>query len=63
MILPNLPDVLRQRIADEIAEQSRQIANGAAADHADYKHRVGQIRGLGRVIEILDDITTDKERT
>ena len=61
MILPNLTEALRSRLAVEIAEQSRQLANGAAADYPDYRERVGMLRGLRKLDEIVTELTEDDE--
>ena len=58
----NLPEALRSRLAIEIAEQSRQLAGGAAADYPDYRERIGVVRGLRKLDEIITELTEDKER-
>lgn len=47
---------LRRRIEAEISRQGAAVAGGAASDHADYKSRCGEIRGLTAALKIADDI-------
>lgn len=50
---------LLQRVNRRIEEKQQAIANqltmGMAADHADYKRKVGQIRGLADAKEYINE--------
>lgn len=63
MIPHNLPEALRAKVTAEIAERTRQLGTGMAADYPDYRERVGTIRGLLLLNEYLTELTEDDETT
>lgn len=57
-----LPATVRRRLAARLAELSAQLADGNAEDWADYKARVGHLRGLSDAIDICTEIEREQER-
>jgi hypothetical protein len=62
LIHPRILDHLKAQIDDEIAEAGKIVVGGGAADLADYRQRVGYIKGLERLRAIIIDLTEDKEK-
>ncbi len=56
---PALAHTVAARLVKEIQAKSEQVAQGYPADWADYRQRVGELKGLQRAIEICQEI--DKE--
>lgn len=52
-------DLLLERVAVEIAEESNRVALGTAEDWPDYKKRTGIIEGLRKLDRIINDMTED----
>lgn len=50
-----LHDLLVRDIDAEIEQESEGLVDGSASDFADYKRRVGRIRGLKEARDIASD--------
>lgn len=53
---------LRALIAEEIADKTKNLVSGTAADYADYRERLGYIRALERVSDLCDEAHTSTEK-
>jgi len=53
---------LHRRIGERRADWARVLIEGRAIDHADYRHKVGYVRGLDDAIAILEDIKSQDEK-
>jgi hypothetical protein len=49
-------DMLRTRLVERIAEATESVANGTAADFADYKGRCQHIAGLREALGHAEDV-------
>jgi len=54
-----LARTFENRLLEEISREGSAIVTGAAVDIADYKYRVGVVRGMKRALAVLDD--TERE--
>ncbi|HXJ24816.1 MAG TPA: hypothetical protein VNH17_03910 [Streptosporangiaceae bacterium] len=50
---------IRAWVAAEILDRSQQLANGLAADYADYRNRVGYLSALGDILQTMQ--TTERD--
>ncbi len=57
-----LPSTLRGKLSARVNELAGQLAAGNAQDWADYKERVGHLRGLGDAINICTEIEREQEK-
>jgi hypothetical protein len=48
--------------AADIAGISQHIASGGCADHAEYRERCGEIRGIERAMRAIKDRLSDEEK-
>lgn len=57
---PYASRTLKAKLIESQRNLAQQIVDGFAADWADYKARVGHIKGLGEAIQICDQIDQDE---
>lgn len=58
---PQTPRTLRGKLEKLMAEKTGMLAEGSASGFADYKLRIGEIRGLNEAIEICREAEKDME--
>lgn len=56
---PHVADTLRDRLMKRQADLVAQIGVGNAEDFADYKGRVGVIRGLQEAIDLCEQVNKE----
>ncbi len=56
-------EVLRGRLRLEMAARAEALCSGAATDHADYRHKVGVLDGIGLALRELVELeaATDQD--
>lgn len=57
-----LPSTVRGRLNQRFNELTGQLAAGNAEDWADYKQRVGVLRGFMEAIDICTEIEREQEK-
>lgn len=61
MIPPSrFAEVLAEKIGAAIEEETGRVALGSVADWADYRERVGQIKGMRAVLRMVEAMTEEK---
>lgn len=53
--------LLEQKINEEIGAKVASVANGSAADYAEYKFWVGYVRGLNAALNLCDEIEREAD--
>lgn len=53
---------IEARLSAEMVERYQQLAAGMAADWADYRERVGFIKGVCRAMDIVEELAKDGRR-
>ena len=53
---------LRARLAKQMADLSQAVADGYCVDFADYKSKIGEIRGLKFAILVCDEAEREENR-
>lgn len=52
---------LRKRIGERLIETGENLAKGSAQSFEDYRETVGEIRGLRRALELIEEVTKHVE--
>ena len=61
MIAPSrFAEVLSEKITAAIEEETGRVALGSVEDWADYRERVGQIKGMRAVQRMIEAMTEEK---
>lgn len=58
--MPRFNDLLKIRLEEMIKARSEDLGSGLAQDIADYKDRVGYIRGLKAALQVAQELAGDE---
>lgn len=48
-----LEDIVRKKILQAIQDETQNLVNGMAGDYADYRYRVGTLKGLSNALDCI----------